>query len=704
MVLSLLATASMVGSVTGTVAWYQYSTRASVSFSGASAKCTESLSVRIYRAPVAEDLANGVHGDEGYKTAWKSNLRVADVQAYLNNVRTRENDAGLTPVTTGELAEYQAAEAFYKNPKPYYPSMESWGKATLDDYVELPLQFRVEEVSGSTSTEREYLAKNVYLTDLTLESTADGAAGKKDITDALRVSLDATSDVTFSSHGKDVNVYSALDVNGDGELDQVNSSTGNDYDFDGDRAEIVYGDDGKVAKSTKSVKADFGNSWVIDGADTGIAFTGERSGTYFASAEKAYEDVVVYTYDDGNGTSFSFVAYSIGGSPVYEVVGAGAHTIAYDGSTWTIDGAAVDASTITENATDGIIYKLTDSDNNVTEVTYAQASYRLIGSDAAVAVNATYNTFVVDSVETGLAVPTDAITYAVKSIALVSGTENVFEATLADGSSTFRFSEEYGTASPLDMVYADVTETGHAIERLNYEGNRTRYLADDTDVEHVIGSPLGTTVPWTVGSGAMADDDWFSVTVRIYLEGWQLLDPTDESAVEIESNSLTKAEILALAGSDKLYIASDDDLVYAYDEATSAWAGSAAEADAVYLIGGIYYVYSEGGITEISPADAGSYFTADGMLTAAEITALTGMADGDTYVGTDTNMKYVYDATNSAWVISALTENDTFLAGGVYYALKAASWNARAGGSIWNSEEYVDSSFNVGMTFSVDAY
>ena len=695
-VLSTLAVASMVGSVTGTVAWYQYSTRASVAYSGASAKCTENLRVRIFRPSVEEDLENGVRGDNGYKTEWRSDLRIADVQNYLNDVRTNADDASLKPVTSGELDEYKVATSFYSNPVRYHGSTESWGKATLDDYVELPLQFRVEDNNGNSAVEREFLAKNLYLADLTMKSTSPD--GKKDITDALRVSFDATSDVTFSTHGKDVDVYSKLDMDGDGEFDQIDGN-GTDYEFN-DREEIVYGDKNKVAKSTKILKADFGPSWVIDGADTGIETVGNRVGTYYHTAELAYQDVKSYTLQDNEGATFDFVEYDDNGTPAYKTIGAG-HIVTKEGDVWKIDGVdAINDPALTSS--DALIYKLTDSDDNELLIAAYADDYAALDVDVAVEFE---NGFKVDGEATGLALPIeDEPTYGVVSIALVSGSTDFYRVTLKDGSS-FTFSEEYAPTQPAAKIYTDVSGAGHVVTRKDIEAASSRMLADDSDYEHVVGKPLGVTVPWSVGDAAMDDEDWFSVTVRIYLEGWQNLDPTLESAIKIESNSLTAAQIASDGDIEKAYIASDDLKVYTYDG--EEWQGVEADPNKVYVISNSFYSYSKGGLNEISPADRGSHYVeVEDFVEDDDIAGMVGMADGDAYLASDTMKLYVYSTDDGNWTARDLEMNEVVVhaADGKVYAKQAGEFKARVGGNIWDDKEYVGASFNVGMTFAVDAY
>jgi DNA-binding beta-propeller fold protein YncE len=203
----------------------------------------------------------------------------------------------------------------------------------------------------------------------------------------------------------------------------------------------------------------------------------------------------------------------------------------------------------------------------------------------------------------------------------------------------------------------------------------------------------------------MSDEDWFSVTVRIYLEGWQNLDPTLESAVKIESNSLTAAQIASDGDTEKVYIASDDLKVYTHDG--TQWQGAEADPNKVYVISNSFYSYSKGGLNEISPADRGSHYVeVNDFVEDADIAGMVGMADGDAYLASDTMKLYVYSEEDGDWAARDLEMNEVVVnaADGKVYAKQAGEFKARVGGNIWDDKEYVGASFNVGMTFAVDAY
>jgi hypothetical protein len=257
--LAIAAVAATVGSISGTVAWFQYSTRVTAAYEGATAHCTENLQIRLYQPAVAEeDDGDHVYDKPGEHAAipavsseWKQDLLSTDITTFLSNANVRGTTAAnkLTPVTSGKLAADTVPTKLYKNPIYQYAATSSWGEADATDYIDLPLQFRVLDVNGNSTTET-YLAKKIYLSDITFAAKV----AAKDISSALRVvvdngAADATAfKQTFSKDGTAVTVGGNLDLNNDKVIDKVEG-----YEWDTSRANVKYGDwDGETAEKAYS--------------------------------------------------------------------------------------------------------------------------------------------------------------------------------------------------------------------------------------------------------------------------------------------------------------------------------------------------------------------------------------------------------------------------------------------------------------------
>ena len=163
--LTICTVAAVAGAITGTVAWFQYSTRAQAAFTGTTVHCSENLRISL-------DGNN-----------WSTELSSSDTQQYLL-ARGRE-DTALKPVTTGEHKKDEKIKGFKRNPIYQFKEMNNWIAADESDYVTFPLRLKVVDVNGKAG---EYLLeKKIYLSDLTIVTSSNNPAIKYDITDALRV-------------------------------------------------------------------------------------------------------------------------------------------------------------------------------------------------------------------------------------------------------------------------------------------------------------------------------------------------------------------------------------------------------------------------------------------------------------------------------------------------------------------------------------
>lgn len=250
---TLLAGASLVGSISGTIAWYQYSTRANVSYIGSSAGTIGNLQVR---------LADG---------EWSTQISYQDVRDYLSSQNIGQNVEPVTPgalqkndslkkgnwkelveASVGDVAPddgdgaegdfyydsvadklYQKGETawaessidkaasapdvdaadlgdkyfnstdkkvyekelkykdFYLNPQVGRGPYEEWIKASEDNFVSFPLQLRFME-----GNEDHLNAEDVYLSKLVIKEDAhnDDVEEHGDISDAVRVHFSAFTD------------------------------------------------------------------------------------------------------------------------------------------------------------------------------------------------------------------------------------------------------------------------------------------------------------------------------------------------------------------------------------------------------------------------------------------------------------------------------------------------------------------------------
>ena len=231
--LTLLAGLTLAGSISGTIAWYQYSTRANGAYLGMSGGTTGNLQLRL-------------DGGE-----WLTRLTKNDIASYLaaNNLGQK-----VQPITSGDMDKDDALPAdFYRNPIAGKGEYSKWEKADESNYVSLPLELRFVERNGSGENN---VAKDVYLSDLYIAADDANGTVKKDLSDAIRFHVASDDGVNqinrlISKNGGSIAVNGKLDLDGDGELDQA--YTGNKYGFgDGNQlVDVVYGEGNQVAYAAK---------------------------------------------------------------------------------------------------------------------------------------------------------------------------------------------------------------------------------------------------------------------------------------------------------------------------------------------------------------------------------------------------------------------------------------------------------------------
>ena len=223
---------AFIGSIGGTIAWYQYSTLATAAVSGSSAKCTENLQVAV---------------GTGEGLAFKSSLTTNDIANYLKTTRAeadKETVTVLKPVTAGNQERNATLNGLKSNPVYQHGPYTDWEDAVNTDYVTFPLTFRVLDIDGNSGNTLLNRDSKLGLSDITIEGkdvAGNEAEGKTDISSAIRVhfsSKDGTADVNrlVSKDGVETVTHGPLDLNGDGTDDTMAK-----YEWDNNATAIDYG-------------------------------------------------------------------------------------------------------------------------------------------------------------------------------------------------------------------------------------------------------------------------------------------------------------------------------------------------------------------------------------------------------------------------------------------------------------------------------
>lgn len=244
--LALAIGGSLAGSVGSTIAWYQYSTRANVSYIGEASGISSNLQMRFKSESADEE-------------AWRTRITWDEMDAELHNGGFAEK---LVPMTFGKLNKDDPLPAKgYTQPAPGVSDMTKWIEATEKNYAQFTLQLRNINREGATAAND---AQDVYLSKLVLQKDLKTPTGKEDISNALRVHISSVAGSTtknklISKLGGDTKTSGKLDIDGDGDLDQAypeDDEFGFGYDGDNHVAleDVIYGDQNndKVANETQA--------------------------------------------------------------------------------------------------------------------------------------------------------------------------------------------------------------------------------------------------------------------------------------------------------------------------------------------------------------------------------------------------------------------------------------------------------------------
>ena len=266
--LALAIGGSLAGSVSGTVAWYQYSTRANVAFIHEAGGFSGNLQMRF-----ASESEN--------EHAWRTQITYDQLNAELSNTGYATK---IVPMTYGALDKDGALPADgYTQPLAGQADMAKWVKADKANYAQFNLQVRYQE---RTNGNEANASKPVYITKMVIQEDAKSRAeGKGDLTDAVRVHISTNDGTTVknklvSAKGKEIETKGKLDLDGDGQPDKAYlhgdefgfSYTDDTYTEHYQLEEIVYGDDGDDSK--RDVQSSYNITYAKE--ESGVHYTQEE--------------------------------------------------------------------------------------------------------------------------------------------------------------------------------------------------------------------------------------------------------------------------------------------------------------------------------------------------------------------------------------------------------------------------------------------
>lgn len=213
---ALLIGGSLAATLSSTLAWFQYATRAQVAYVGALTHSTKLLKISI---------DNGGHWGNDY---------------YQNDMASHITGNKLVPITTGaQLKNAALPNKFYAHPDLGRGAYTNWLPASIDNYAQFTILAKVTDVDGAANPTT--LVNDVYITELLIQDDSTNGT-TNDLSDAVRVHLavtDANGDKSYFLFAKSVTsttVGGKLDLNNDGKYDKDLDSWGTQDCYYGEEA------------------------------------------------------------------------------------------------------------------------------------------------------------------------------------------------------------------------------------------------------------------------------------------------------------------------------------------------------------------------------------------------------------------------------------------------------------------------------------
>ena len=237
-VLSMVTVASFVGSLSGSLAWYAYSTRATVSYQGTAVSQAEQLQIGLisdvdFRGSLTGITKETIDGTDYYWAKAGVGFKSAAIQAYLEKQGYATNS--LEPVTS---REYDSGDDLSLFQSPIKGRTSTFVEAKKSQYCYLHFAFRIIGRDGMGNDVYRQ-GQSIWLT----KATAAAAGANQDIYKALRLHVDGESKFVL-------NPSSLSDTKGSTKVAGVlNLDTDEYYDYNA-YGELIYGDyDGTPTKT-----------------------------------------------------------------------------------------------------------------------------------------------------------------------------------------------------------------------------------------------------------------------------------------------------------------------------------------------------------------------------------------------------------------------------------------------------------------------
>ena len=257
--LGIATFASLVGTVSGSLAWYQYAARAKLSYSGTSVSDTVQLQIGLhsdkritsYGEAMKEEVINGKYY---YFAPAGSGLTSSLINKYLE-----ENDFATNSLMPATSGSYKIGDDFSLKKSPSVKKRYETSLAGKDSYQTIDFAFRV--ISSDPNSEDQYVANQPLWISNAVVRASNYGDGQGNVYKAVRMYVDRKdgydSDFIFNpsaSSDGGTKVGGLLDLSRDGF-----------YDYDSYGREVIYGQyDEDLARANISSQGYSGDDVIDD--------------------------------------------------------------------------------------------------------------------------------------------------------------------------------------------------------------------------------------------------------------------------------------------------------------------------------------------------------------------------------------------------------------------------------------------------------
>ena len=308
--LGLSTFASLVGTVSGTLAWYAYSTRATLSYSGTSVSNTVQLQIGIASENlvtfaqedemVLDETLESENGPHYYFAPVGSGLSSVVINTYLEANGYATNS--LSPVTSGSYVHGQEGEFVLKS-SPNESSIDNSKPAQHSRFAYIPFVFRVFRSNTMIVTADDYISDvEIWLSDVKVTaSQSDEDQGQ--VSKAVRMFVNRYS-VGTHVYDYDFILNPTAEESGATKVGGLLDLTADSYyDYDMDGNEVIFGEYDESKVSTETPLAEDSGLVDINGShatdfDTFTAQHHKDINYYSSFAEDAIKTAEYYCFDD----------------------------------------------------------------------------------------------------------------------------------------------------------------------------------------------------------------------------------------------------------------------------------------------------------------------------------------------------------------------------------------------------------------------